>query len=237
MPPLVVLADANILVKDVVSFVFYDLAKTNTIDLRWTPQIEAEYLKHRARLRAEANGRAVETSDLVWAEKRLKPIKRHLVPDFLPPGWDKDGDRLAELERDETLAPLLELKDTNDVHVALAAADWASATGQNVLLVTENLQDLPAKALAPFHVTPLHPGDVLELAYLSDPEGVSESLKKTAADFKDPAFSLEDMLRSVVSPQQFDNRSLAVELAKRWDLDVPKLSKAKPSRALSRKPR
>jgi hypothetical protein len=157
MPPLIVLADANVLVKDVVSCVFYDLAKAKAIDLRWTPQIEAEYIKHRTRLRAEANDRAVEASDLVWAEKRLGPIKRHLVPDFLPPAWDKNGDRLAELEGDEALASLLKLKDPNDVHVALAAADWARATGQDVLLVTENLKDLPAKVLAPFRVTSLHP--------------------------------------------------------------------------------
>ena len=39
MPPLVVLADANVLVKDVVSFVFYDLAKAKLIDLRWTPHL------------------------------------------------------------------------------------------------------------------------------------------------------------------------------------------------------
>lgn len=237
MPPLVVLADANVLVKDVVSFVFYDLAKARVIDLRWTPQIEAEYVEHRARLRAQANGRVVEVSDLLWAEKRLEPIKRHLVPDFLLPAWDKDGDRLAQLQGDKALAPLLKLKDPNDVHVALAAADWARTSGQDVLLVTENLKDLPAKVLALFHVTPLHPGDVLELAYLADPEGVSDSLRKTAADFKDPAFSLEGMLRSVVSPQQFDNRSLAVELARRWSLKMPESSQAKPSGALSRRPR
>ncbi len=38
-----VLADANVLVKDVVSFVFYDLCHAGVIDLRWTPQTEAEY--------------------------------------------------------------------------------------------------------------------------------------------------------------------------------------------------
>lgn len=42
MPPLRVLADANILVKDVVSYVLFDLAKAQLIDLRWTPQIETE---------------------------------------------------------------------------------------------------------------------------------------------------------------------------------------------------
>lgn len=231
MPPLIVLADANVLVKDVVSNVFYDLARAKVIDLRWTPQIEAEYVKHRARLRAEANGRAVESSDLVWAENRLRPIKRFLVPDFLPPAWDKDGDRLAELESDEAFASLLKLKDPNDVHVALAAADWARSTGQDVVLVTENLKDLPAKLLGPFRVTPLHPGDALELAYIADPERVSESLKETTADFKQPAFLLEDMLRSVLSPQQFANPELAAELANRWRLPVPKLTKSKTKKA------
>lgn len=221
MPPLMVLADANILVKDVVSNAFYDLANTKIIDLRWIPQIEAEYAKHRARLRAETNGRAVEISDLVWAERRLKPIKKYLIPNFLPPAWDKDGDRLAELEGDAAFAPLLKLKDPNDVHVALAAADWARSTGQDVLLATENLKDLPPKLMEPFHVTPLHPGDVLQLAYWADPDGVSQSLRKTAADFNDPAFSLTDMLRSVVSPQQFAKPELAAELAQQWGVATP----------------
>lgn len=233
MPPLVVLADANVLVKDVVSFVFYDLAKAKVIDLRWTPQIEAEYVKHRARLRAEANGRAVEMADWVWATNRLKPIKKYLVPHFLPTQWDKDGNRLAELEGDAALAALKALKDPDDVHVALAAADWARSTGQVVLLATENLKDLPAKVLEPYGVTPLHPGDVLYLAFVADPDGVSESLKKTAADFKDPAFSLADMLRSIASPQQFDHPDLAAELAQRWGQPVPKRKKARTRKTAS----
>lgn len=48
MAALLVLADANILVKDVVSYVLFDLAAAKLIDLRWTPQIEAEYTRHRA---------------------------------------------------------------------------------------------------------------------------------------------------------------------------------------------
>lgn len=221
MPPLVVLADANVLVKDVVSFVFYDFAKANLIDLRWTPQIEAEYVKHRARLRAEANGRVVEVKDWLWATNRLKPIKKYLVPNFLPTQWDKDGNRLAELEGDATLASLKKLNDPNDVHVALAAADWAHTTGRDVVLVTDNLNDFPAKLLEPFGVFPLHPGDVLQLVYQMNPERTSSSLQKTAADFKNPAFSPLDMLASISSPQQFDNQELAAELAVRWELAVP----------------
>ena len=221
MPPLIVLADANVLVKDVASFAFFDLARAGAIDLRWTPQIEVEYAKHRARLRAGANQRESTADDLVWAQKRLATIKKHLVPGFQLPGWDDDGDRLELLRSNKALAPLLRLPDPDDVHVALAAADWAQATGRDVVLATDNLKDLPAKVLAPFGVVPLHPGDVLQLVYQMDPEGTASSLQKTAADFKNPAFSLLDMLASIKSPQQFDNQALAAELAVRWELAVP----------------
>lgn len=227
MLPLFVFADANILVKDVVSFVFFDLAKAGAVDLRWTPQIEAEYAKHRARLRAQANRRALTFEDLVWAQKRLAPIKKHLVPSFRLPGWDDDGDRLEQLCRDKGFAPLLQLPDPDDVHVAVAAADWARVSGRDVVLVTDNLKDLPAKVLEPFSVFPLHPGDVLQLAYQANPERVSESLQKTAADFKDPAFSRADMLASIGSAQQFDNPELAQELAARWGLPAAAKSATK----------
>lgn len=69
MPALIVLADANVLVKDVVSYAFFDLAKSALLDLRWTPQIEVEYARHRARLRAQASGRETSFEDLVWAQK------------------------------------------------------------------------------------------------------------------------------------------------------------------------
>lgn len=218
MQPLAVLADANILVKDLVSFAFYDLANAGVIDMRWTPQIEAEYVKHRARLRSQTNARPLEASDFVWAMKRLKPIKRYLVPNYLPSGWDEGGERLDEIQADARFASLLALKDPNDVHVALAAAEWALSTQQLVMLVTENLKDLPAELLEPFGVAPLHPGDLLEVAYLANPDKVSTCLKKTAADFRNPAFTLFDMLMSVASPQQFDNKALAMRLAVRWGL-------------------
>lgn len=216
--PLAVLADANVLVKDVVSYVFFDLNKVGAVDLRWTPAIEVEYIRHRARLRAQAQGRVSSLEDLLWAERRLIPIKTYLVPHHLPPGWDVHGHHLTELRRKAVFTTLLELPDPDDVHVALAAAGWAHASGHHVLLCTDNLKDLPAELLEPFGVTPLHPEDVLQLAYQVNPNRVAASLKKTAADFKNPAFSLMDMLASVRSLQQFDNSQLADQLATRWGL-------------------
>lgn len=237
MPPLIVLADANVLVKDVVSYVFFDLSKAGAIDLRWTPQIEVEYARHRARLRAQADGREMTFEDLVWAQSRLATIKRYLVPGFQLPGWDDNGDRLELLRSNKVFEPLLRLPDPDDVHVALAAADWAQATGRDVVLATDNLKDLPAKVLEPFGVFPLHPGDVLQLVYQMDPQCASGSLQKTAADFKNPAFSLLDMLASIGSPQQFDNKVLAVELAVRWRLAEPmeeKVATKEPAKKASR---
>lgn len=80
-----VLADANILVKDMVSYVLFDLGKAKPIDLRWTPQIEVEYAKHRVRLRAQMNQRELAVEDLIWAQRRLESIKKYLVPNY-PPG-------------------------------------------------------------------------------------------------------------------------------------------------------
>ena len=93
--------------------------------------------------------------------------------------------------------------------------------GRDVVLATDNLKDLPAKILEPFGVFPLHPGDVLQLVYQIDPRGVACSLQKTAADFKNPAFSLKDMLASIGSAQQFDNQDLAADLAVSWGLADP----------------
>lgn len=168
MSLLLVLADANILVKDVVSSVLFDLSKSKLIDLKWTPQIEAEYVQHRARLRANSNDREPNFADWIWAQRRLYLIKKYLVPEHLPPGWQDDGK--------------------------------------------------PAADLLPFDVHPLHPGDVLDLVDLMNADGLSNSLKKTAADFKNPQFSLMNMLASIRSAQQFDNATLASRLQKKWGL-------------------
>ena len=218
MIPVPVLVDANVLVKDVVSCVLFDLAKAGLIDLRWTPQIEAEYVRNRARMRAKVNDRELALEDWMWTYKRLQAVKAHLVPDYLPPTWDADGRRLDTLRNDADFAPLLRLPDAGDVHVALAAADWARSAGQSLVLATDNLKDFPARAMVPFGVYPLHPGDVLDLMDRADPEGLSISLQKTTADFKRPAFTLADMLVSVRSPQQFDNKVLAAKLQARWGL-------------------
>jgi hypothetical protein len=220
--PVQALVDANILVKDVVSYTFFDLCRAGVLDLRWTPEIEAEYAEHRGRLRAQKMepSRAPDASDVVWAKKRMEPIKTHLVPNWLIPGWEVHGNRLEQLWDDPSMRPLLQLPDADDIHVAMAAADWArAATGRGIVLVTDNLIDLPQAVLEPFGITVLHQGDLLEMLYALDPQAIGQSLLITTEGFQNPKFTRDDMIRSVRSSQQFHNNHLADQLEAQWGLE------------------
>jgi len=153
----------------------------------------------------------------------LDPIKKHLVTQYLPPGWQDDGKRFDALRKQSTFALLLQLPDPDDVHVALAAADWAKSSGTSVVLTTDNLKDFPGEVLLPFDIHPLHPGDVLDLVALLDADGLSKSLQKTTTDFKNPQFELVVMLVSILSAQQFDNVELATKLQARWGLGLSRV--------------
>ena len=153
----------------------------------------------------------------------MDPIKKHLVTQYLPPGWQDDGKRFDALRKQSTFAPLLQLPDPDDVHVALAAADWAKSSGTSVVLATDNLKNFPGEVLLPFDINPLHPGDVLDLVALLDADGLSKSLQKTTTDFKNPQFELVVMLVSILSAQQFDNVELATKLQARWGLGLSRV--------------
>lgn len=133
--PISVLADANLLVKDVVSAVFFDLNVAGVVALYWTDEIEVEYIEHRARLRAKNEGRTDSVEDRIWAAERMTLVKRHLVPKWCLSGWTTFGD-VAELEK---YAALREIPDPDDVHVATAAAYLAELAGSTVVLSTHDL--------------------------------------------------------------------------------------------------
>jgi hypothetical protein len=215
---LAVLVDANILVKDVVSNVLYDLHSSGQIDLHWTPEIEAEYIRHRARLRAAASMRPIDDCDLEWASARIEVIKNRIVKRSAPPGWVEES-TLAGMMEDKVYEALLGLPDKDDVHVALGAAYLAKQLGRAIVLTTENLSDLPADTLRPFKVATMHQGDLLDILHGRDPEALSQSILKTARDFKNPEITPEMMLRSIASKTQFWNPDLAEALEKAWGVE------------------
>ena len=213
--PAMILADANLLVKDVVSASFFDLNKCQLISLHWTPEIEAEYIKHRARLRSSQNKHETRLEDLLWAAERININKKYLVPNATPAGWVAE-DTLAGLILDPKYAALKRIPDPDDVHVAMAAAFMANSLNQTVILATHDLSDLPQSILEPFNIVVLHPGIILELLYLTYPKKVSASLLKTCCDFKNPTITSDMFLNSISSQNQFDNPALAESLKIEW---------------------
>lgn len=223
--PVAVLADACILVKDVVSASLFDLHAAGIIELYWTPEIEAEYIEHRARIRAEQSKRAPTDQDLLWATSRIEAIKLHLVKQSTPPGWVFET-TLDALASDPRYTPLQAMKDKDDIHVASAAGYLAQALGRSIVLVSDNLDDLPEELLTPLNVALMHQGDLLEVLHNANPKAVSQSLLKTSADFKNPPIPPEAMIVSIESRNQFCNPELAEKLAKDWGVARVK-SKAK----------
>ena len=213
--PPAVLADACILVKDVVSNVLFDLHAAGQIELYWTPEIEKETILHRARIRADDNGRRMEDADLIRASARLEVIKLHLVRHSTPTAW-VESDTVLGLMAQALYAPLRRLPDGDDVHVALGAASLSWQLGSAGVLATENLTDFPPDLLKLFGVAVMHPGDLLQLLYDRDAEAISQSILKTARDFKSPEIPPEKMLNSISGRNQFWNPELAQKLAGKW---------------------
>lgn len=220
-----VLADANILVKDVVSNVLYDLHAAGVISLYWTPEIESEAVENRARLRAVKQGRNVEFEDLLWSSTRFDIIKKYLVKNPHPKGW-VEFDTVNKMKTDSAYAGLSAVP-CHDLHVAMAAAHLAKSQGKAVTLATENLRDLQPDVLKSFRVSVMHQGVLLELLYSRNPVAVGKSLLKTMSDFNNPNFSKEMMLASIRSRNQFDNPEVAKKLALLWNV-TPAKPAAKP---------
>lgn len=212
-----VLADACILVKDVVSASLFDLHAAGHIALYWTPEIEAEYIRHRSRLRADTLKRAPTPEDLLWASARIETTKLHLVKSSTPPGWVFE-DTLDKLATQPRYASLKAMKDMDDIHVASAAGYLAEKLVRSVILVTENLADLPQALLTPLNTVLMHPGTLLEWLYNKSPKAVATSLLKTAADFRNPPIPPVKLVWSIESRNQFYNPELAKRLAKDWDV-------------------
>lgn len=64
----------------------------------------------------------------------------------------------------------------------------------------------------------MHQGDLLDMR-ARDLEALSDSIFKTAADFKNPPITPEIMLRTISSRNQFWNPELAQKLAHEWGVE------------------
>jgi len=133
-PPATAVYDANILYPASLRDLFIRLAQAGLVQARWTDTIHDEWLRN-----------VLKDSPQLSPERlaRTRTLMNEAVRDCLVTGHDE-------------LIESLTLPDPDDRHV-LAAAIRVGAS----VIVTFNLADFPAAALARFHIEAQHPDDFL----------------------------------------------------------------------------
>jgi PIN domain len=161
------------------------LALTDLFRARWTNTIHEEWIGNLLENRADLTRQRLE---------RTRDLMNRAVPDCLVEGY-------------EGLIPGLSLPDPDDRHV-LAAAIRGGAD----VIVTYNLADFPAEALAPHEIEAQHPdefiGHLLDLdagAVCTAVKRHRESLRnppKTVAEYLD-TLAQQSLPQTVTSLQRF----------------------------------
>jgi hypothetical protein len=128
------LLDANVLYPAPVRDLLLQIAMTDLYKAKWTADIHREWMESLLKNEPHRDRKALErTRDLMDAHTR----------DCLVTGY-------------ESLIPSLQLPDPDDRHVLAAAI-----VGHCDAIVTANLKDFPASALAPFGIDLQHPDEFL----------------------------------------------------------------------------
>lgn len=82
--------------------------------------------------------------------------------------------------------------DPKDRHVLAAAV-----AGGAEIIVTDNLRDFPAEALAPFHISAQSPDEFLMGLFLAHPEEMAQIIIEQAADLHRPPQGPQDVLNKL----------------------------------------
>lgn len=143
------------------------LALTDLFKARWTDEIHDEWIRNVL----------LNRPDLTLSQlTRTKNLMNANVRDCLVTGYD-------------SLIPALELPDPGDRHV-LAAAIRSGAD----VIVTFNLKDFPAIALAPYGVEAIHPDEfILQLIDL-DLVAVLKAASRQRSTLKNPPLTRDEYL-------------------------------------------
>lgn len=163
----IVLFDACVLHPAPLRDLLIRIAHTGVVHARWSERILDECFRSILARRPDLTPAALA---------RTRELMNHAVSDCLVEGFEKLIDGLS-------------LPDLGDRHV-LAAAIHAGAQ----VIVTTNLQDFPARALAPYDLEAKHPDDfVLETIDLA-PALVAQILTEQVAALKNPPRTVLELL-------------------------------------------
>lgn len=158
--------DANVLYPSLTRHVLLSLAEAGLFAAKWTPHITQEWTR---RLVADK-------PDMASKAPRIAQLMEESIPDCLVEGY-------------EPLIDALELPDADDRHVLAAAI-----AGHADCIVTLNLRDFPAPALAPHGVEAQHP-DTFVLNQLElDPPVALATIRRIREEMRHPPRSPPELV-------------------------------------------
>lgn len=172
--------DTNVLIPFLTKDFFMELGKRG-LPVHWSLGIEKEFRRVWTRLYPDSSADS----------PKILSLMRQAVPDW----------RASEARN---VLKSATLPDADDVHV-LAAAVGVGAK----VIVTRNLKDYPATALAPYGVTALGPDEVLCAVFDEDPVAFLAAAKTMRARLKNPAMTAQQWLQGV---EAGDLKQLAAKL-------------------------
>ena len=183
----IALLDANALYPAPIRDLLLELAEASLFQPRWTHAIQEEWTG--SLLRRQRMGPA--------ALARTRAIMEASFPNCLVNGY-------------EELIPQVALPDPGDRHVLAAAI-----AGNCSVIVTQNLRDFPASALAPHEIVAQHPDGFLSDLLARAPESFCTVVGRIRARLQKPPYTAAEYLANL---EQVGLASTAARLAGHRDV-------------------
>lgn len=168
--PVTAVYDANVLYPAPLRDLFIRLAQAGLVRARWTEAIHEEWVRN-----VLADNPSLSAERLT----RTRTLMNEAVRDCLVTGY-------------EDLVESLTLPDPDDRHV-LAAAIRANAE----VIVTFNLKDFPATALASYNIEAQHPDEFLVSLFDAAPGPVCGAVKRQREGLRNPPKTAEELLATL----------------------------------------
>ena len=162
MPVSVAFLDASVLYPAPLRDFLLELAVSDFYRAKWSDAVHDEWIRALLRRRPDIPASRLE---------RTRRLMDAHVRDALVSGF-------------EDLLPAIRLPDPDDRHVVAAAV-----RGEADVILTANIKDFPASALAPHELEAEHPDDFLVRLYREAPSRFREALERVRSRLRNPPFS------------------------------------------------